>query len=130
MQNLIPSLGLSILAGVMAVSASQASEPVVVEWAPFIKAEGVADQALIEAADKVNIDFLKKQKGYVSRELVKKSDHEYADILHWTTKADAIAASEKIHDCEVCGAYFKLMDFEANAKAGAGFSHYTILKKW
>ncbi len=130
MQNLITSLGLSILAGVMVVSSSQASEPVVVEWAPFIKAKGVADQALIEAADKVNVEFLKKQKGYVSRELVKKNDDEYADILHWITKADAVAASEKVNDCAVCGVYFKLMDFEASAKAGAGFSHYTILKKW
>ncbi len=130
MINLTSTLAMSILASVLAVGASPASEPVSVEWAPFIKADNVTDPQLIEAADKVNVDFLVKQKGFISRELVKKSDHEYADILHWATKEDAVAASEKIKDCEVCSAYFKLMDFESSATAGAGFSHYSILKKW
>ncbi len=130
MKNLIASLAMSVLAFGLTAAASSAAEAIAVEWAPFIKAKGVADQQLIDAADKVNSEFLMKQKGYISRELVKKSDTEYADILHWTSQADAVAASGKVNDCAICVEYFKLMDFEASAKAGAGFSHYKILKTW
>ncbi len=101
-----------------------------VEWAPFIKINGVADDALIAAAESVTTEFLSHQKGFLKRELVKKSETEYADILHWKTKADAVAASANIENCEPCGKYFSLMDMEASAKAGAGFSHYEILRKW
>ncbi len=76
--------------------------PISVEWAPFIKAVGVTDAKLIEAADKVNTDFLSQQPGFINRELVKKTDTEFADILHWQTKADALAASDKIQNCVPC----------------------------
>ena len=115
---------------VMSNSPSFAQDKVTVEWAPFIKAAGVDDQQLIMAADIVNAAFLTKQNGFISRELVKKNDREYADILHWRTKADAQSAGEKVFNCVPCGGYFALMDMEASATAGAGFSHYEILKKW
>ncbi len=106
------------------------TEPISVEWAPFIKAAGVDDATLIAAADKVTTEFLTKQAGFISRELTKKNDTEYADILHWQTKAEAKAASENISQCVPCIEYFALMDMKASAKAGAGFSHYAILKTW
>ncbi len=107
-----------------------AQDTIVVEWAPFIKINGVNDEALIKAADIVNSSFLVKQKGFISRELVKKSSAEYADIIHWKTKTDAIAAGGKVNSCIPCGEYFSLMDMENGSKAGAGFSHYSIIKKW
>ena len=107
-----------------------AQDTVTVEWAPFIKVQGIDDHALIAAADVVNAAFLTKQNGFIGRELVKKSDTEYADILHWRTKADAQFAGEKVFNCVPCGGYFALMDMEASARAGAGFSHYEVLKKW
>ncbi len=107
-----------------------AQDAITVEWAPFIKAVGVDDQQLITAADIVNAEFLTKQNGFIGRELVKKNDAEYADILHWRTKVDAQSAAEKVFNCVPCGGYFALMDMEASATAGAGFSHYDVLKKW
>lgn len=109
---------------------SNAEGIVAVEWAPFIKNEGITDQQLVVAADNVNSVFLIKQPGFIKRELVKKSDAEYADIIHWNTKADAAAAGEKVFNCAECNEYFKLMNMEASANAGAGFSHYEVLKKW
>jgi len=109
---------------------SNAADSLAVEWAPFIINEGVTDQQLITAADQVNSVFLAKQVGFIKRELIKKSATEYADIIHWKTKADAVAAGEKVFDCVECNEYFKLMNMEASAKAGSGFSHYEILKKW
>ena len=107
-----------------------AQEPVAVEWAPVVKLSEVSDDDLIKAADSVNADFLSLQPGFIKRELVKKSETEYADIIHWNTKKDADSAGSKVEECAVCAGYFKLMDMERSSSAGAGFSHYTILKTW
>ncbi len=104
------------------------AEEATVEWAPFVKASDITEQRLVAAADSVNANFLILQKGFIKRELVKKSDNEYADIIHWRTRADAISAGEKVMDCDKCNEYFKLMDMEASA--GEGFAHYDIIKSW
>ena len=109
---------------------SNAESLVAVEWAPFIKNEGISDQQLIVAADQVNVVFLARKPGFIKRELIKKSEIEYADIIHWNTKADAVAAGEKVFNCAECNQYFKLMNMEASAGAGSGFSHYEIIKEW
>jgi hypothetical protein len=77
-----------------------------------------------------NIKFLTQQPGFIKRELIKKSDTEYADVIHWNTKKEAVAAGEKVFSCVECNEYFGLMDMEASANAGKGFSHYEILKEW
>jgi hypothetical protein len=120
-------LGILMLATSMA---SNAKTPIAVEWAPFIKINGVSDHQLIVAADQVNIDFLSKQAGFIKRVLIKKSDVEYADIIHWSTKKEAVAAGEKVLSCAECNEYFKLMDMAESENAGKGFSHYEILKEW
>jgi len=104
------------------------AEEVAVEWAPFVKRTNISDKQLVIAANLVNSEFLIKQKGFIKRELIKKNDKEYADVIHWQTKADAITASEKVNTCVVCGDYFKLMKMEV--KTGEGFSYYTIIKNW
>lgn len=109
---------------------SNAKDLIIVEWAPFVKAKGITDQQLIVAADRVNLEFLTRQPGFIKRELIKKSEMEYADVIHWNTKKEAVAAGEKVFNCGGCNEYFKLMDMEASADAGKGFSHYEILKKW
>ena len=124
---------MKILIGVLMLASSavsNAKDLIAVEWAPFVKANGVTDQQLIVAADRVNLEFLTKQSGFIKRELIKKSDIEYADIIHWNTKKEAVAAGEKVFNCNECNEYFKLMDMEASTNAGKGFSHYEILKKW
>jgi hypothetical protein len=118
-----------VIMSVVSVS-SIAQNSIAVEWAPYIKLLNVSDEELIEAAEKVNSDFLSLQKGFLKRELVKKSTTEYADIIHWNTKADAVSASLKVENCAVCSEYFKLMNMEASSSAGAGFAHYNILKTW
>ena len=101
-----------------------------VEWAPFIKMKEVSDQQLIAAADVVNLVFLSKQPGFIKRELIKKNDTEYADVIHWSSKKEAEIAGHKVFDCLECKSYFGLMDMDESLAAGAGFSHYDILKQW
>ena len=109
---------------------SNAEKLIAVEWAPFVKAINVTDEQLLEAADRVNLMFLAKQPGFIKRELIKKNDGEYADVIHWETKEDAESAGEMVFNCNECLGYFKMMDEELSTSAGAGFSHYSILKTW
>jgi hypothetical protein len=124
---------MKILLGIIMLVTSaftHAENLITVEWAPFIKADGVTDQQLIEAANQVNVDFLAKQPGFIKRELIKKNGTEYADVIHWDSNIDAVSAGNKVLNCVECAQYFQLMNMEASVKAGAGFSHYEILKKW
>lgn len=109
---------------------SNAQSGVAVEWAPFVKNEGVSDEQLMIAADRVQSTFLSKQPGFIKRELIKKNETEYADLLHWASQSQAMSAGEKVFSCVQCNDYFKLMNMEASTSAGSGFSHYTILKTW
>ncbi|MEH6443226.1 MAG: hypothetical protein V7784_04940 [Oceanospirillaceae bacterium] len=117
-----------VLLSLISVSLNATAGETAIEWAPFIKAPGVTDEQLIEQAHAVNNTFLIKQKGFIKRELIKKDDNEYADVIYWETSSDAVAAGEEVNTCVKCGEYFELM--ETGEKAGAGFSHYTIIKSW
>ncbi len=123
-KSAIAGIFLSLIGINMNVNAGETA----IEWAPFIKTSGVTDEQLIIKANLVNSDFLIKQKGFMKRELIKKNDKEYADVIYWETKAHAVTAGEKVNTCVKCGEYFELM--EMGEKAGEGFSHYTIIKSW
>jgi len=118
----------SVFLSLAGVGMNVNAEGTAIEWAPFIKAVGVTDEQLVAAAVVVNSDFLIKQKGFIKRELIKKDDNEYADVIYWESKADAITAGEKVSTCDKCSEYFKLM--EMGTRAGEGFSHYIIVKSW
>ena len=120
----LASIFLSLVGVIANVNAGETA----IEWAPFIKVTNVTDEKLVKAADTVNSDFLIKQEGFMKRELIKKNDTEYADVIYWKTKTDAVAAGKKVNTCVKCNEYFKLM--EMDSKAGEGFSHYIIIKSW
>lgn len=101
-----------------------------VEWAPYVLAQGVSEKQLMIAAERVQVEFVAKQKGVISRQLVKKNNLEFADIIHWQSKADVFAAAEKVNACGVCKEYFRLMDMTAEIHTGSGWSAYEVRKSW
>jgi hypothetical protein len=117
-----------VLLAFLSINMNVTAGETAIEWAPFIKASGVTDELLIAKANDVNSDFLIKQKGFIKRELIKKDENEYADVVYWETKSDAVTAGEKVSTCVTCGEYFELM--KMGEKAGEGFSHYSIIKSW
>lgn len=126
--NILKSILIGVILFMVGLN-SNAQSNVVVEWAPYKKLSNITDSQLVNAADNVNSEFLAKQKGFIKRELVKKSETDYADIIHWASQADAESAGSKVESCSVCLEYFKLMNTEAG-ESGAGFSYYSILKIW
>jgi hypothetical protein len=110
-------------------SITQASEQTV-EWAPFIKKAEVSDQQLMTAAAQLQSGFLSLQAGFVKRVLIKKNTSEYADIVYWKTAEAANAAADNVVNCDVCNAYFSLMDMSNTQKMLTGFTYYQVLESW
>lgn len=66
----------------------------VIELAQFKIKTGISDAEVLAASQEAHNGFLAKQKGYVSRELLKSSESEWVDIIHWETIEDAQAAMQ------------------------------------
>ena len=82
----------------------------IVEWAPIKLAKGMTEQELLNASATFQRDFLADQPGFVSRELIRKGDGEYVDIIHWRSEADVKAIMAKVEGSQACAAYFSVMD--------------------
>ncbi len=70
----------------------------IVELAQFKAKSGASDDDVLVASQEAHDGFLAKQKGYVGRELLKSSEGEWVDIIHWETMEDAQAAMNSFMD--------------------------------
>ena len=102
---------------------------VVVEVAPFQLSTGTTEAELQAASSKLQEEFLSKQPGYLQRDLLKKSDREYIDIVHWASKADAQKAMQAAPQHAVCRTYFQLMEGLSEDEDG-GISHFSLLSSY
>lgn len=102
-----------------------------IEWAPFEVRLGVSDEELMQASERVQNEFLVKQKGYIKRELLKGKDNQWADLVYWESEEDAKAAIPKTMDSEACGVFFGLMEgMEDIADPAEGAFHYKKMAGW
>ena len=62
-----------------------------------------SDEEVLVASQEANINFLCKQKGYVSQELAKSSEGEWVDSTHWETLEDAVADEKAPQHSKVFG---------------------------
>lgn len=83
---------------------------IVVEVAMFKLNEGVTDYAFITEAEKVQESFLKNQKGYLDRELLKGEDGQWFDILHWQSMDEAQSAAQVMMQEPACQQFIKMID--------------------
>lgn len=96
----------------------------IVEWAPIKLADGKTEQDLLAASDAFQREFLADQDGFLRRELIRKSDREYVDIVHWRSEADVKAIMAKVENSPACAAYFSVMDMSEGASS---VDHYASL---
>jgi len=97
---------------------------VVIEWAPFKVAPGVTEEQLLAAAKEIQDGFLKHQKGFLRRELLRDRDGGYVDVLHWTDQASVDAAMKEAMASPACAAYFQCMAVTDHASAEASVSFF------
>ncbi len=100
-----------------------------IEWAPFKKKANISEADLISASDIFQKKFLEKLPGFLRRELLKKDQDHYIDIVWWRSEADAAEAIKLAMTSETCRAYFFVMDNECN-DPGEGVQHYHLIKSY
>ena len=96
---------------------------VVVEWAPFRLAEGADAAALLEASEALQRDFLRRQPGFVRRELLRDETGRFVDLVVWADHSSAMAAMSAAAASPVCSAYFHLMAGGGEMSAGTDVVH-------
>ena len=107
----------------MDVTKEETSQEVVVEWAPFRLAEGVSEEALLKASETLQEAFLANQRGFVRRELLRGTDGQWADLVHWEDEAAANAVFAAAGESAICHEYFRLMAMPEGADPAAGVLH-------
>jgi hypothetical protein len=103
---------------------------VVVEWAPFRLAAGADAAALLEASDAIQRDFLRRQPGFVRRELLRDEAGRWVDLVVWTDHASAMAAMNAAAASPACLAYFHLMEGGGDASAGTDVLHLRRIRAY
>ncbi len=98
----------------------------IVETARIALAPGKTEADLVAASDAFQAAFLDHQPGFLRRELLKRDDREFLDLVHWDSRAAAEAMMAQAMTSEACGAYFAVMDMGA-ADPTAAVAHYASL---
>jgi hypothetical protein len=81
----------------------------IVELAPFVPKPGVAEAAILAAAERMEAEFLSQQPGYLGRAVTLDGDGRWMDIVLWADHAAAEAILPKIPSSPACAAYFDCM---------------------
>lgn len=78
--------------------------------APIKLAAGKTEADLLAASEKFQTGFVDKEPGVLRRELVRKPDGDYLDIVQFRSAEDVGDIVEKEKKSEVCHAFFAVMD--------------------
>lgn len=84
-------------------------------FAPIRLAQGKTEADLLAASDNFERGFASAQPGVLRRELVRKSDGTYLDIVQFRSREDMDVVMKLEMESEVCHAYFAVMDMSAEA---------------
>lgn len=99
---------------------------VIIEWAPIRLAAGKTEKDLLAASETFQKDFLSTQPGFIKRELARKSEQDFVDIVYWRSAADAKAIMDKVQNSQACATYFSVMEM-GDADLVTGVDHFTSL---
>ena len=107
-----------------------AASGIIVEYAPFTIKEGVTEDQLMAASQKLQENFADKQSGFIKRELLHLEGRKWVDIVHWATKKDAEKALKASETSPICNEYFSIMEpFDPKAPNG-GPVHLELIKSY
>lgn len=102
----------------------------VIEWATFRLKDGIDTAALLAASEKLQNGFLKQQKGFVRRDLVKTAEGLWADVVYWTSHEHAEQAMQSAMNNLACLEYFELLVGPDHDDPSVGVSHFEVLKSY
>jgi len=85
------------------------TENLTIEMVQFRSLKGMDEKVFLDASDAMMTD-LKKQRGFIDRELLKSEDDQWIDIVHWKSLGDAQLAARNVMSIPTCLTFFKMMD--------------------
>lgn len=86
------------------------SKPVTI-LAPIKLAPGVTEADLLAASKAFQDEFVSTEPSIIRRELIKKSDSDYMDIVQFSDEKSVYEIMEKEQSHPACQAFFALMSF-------------------
>ena len=95
-----------------------------VEYVAFKLKKSVSAAEFMPVSDKFTREFLKAQKGYISRKLLSKDDM-WADLVLWETEADHLNAMEASKTDAAAAEYLSML----NLSAKGSFYHLFSVEK-
>ncbi len=101
-----------------------------IEMAPFAMMNGITEEALLAASDKLEREFLSKSDGYVGRVLVREETGKWADIVFWKSEAHASKAMEAVASNAACRSYFECMKEADHNDPHNGVSLFRAVKTY
>ena len=78
--------------------------------APFTLKPGVTEEALLEASEAFQTEFVRKQDGIARRVLVRDAGGGYADLVYFDSEEAMQRVIEAEQDDEACARFSSIMD--------------------
>jgi hypothetical protein len=101
----------------------------VLELATIKLAPHSAEADLLTASDAFQKQFLDHQDGFIRRDLVRKGDGIYLDVIFWKSRAHAEAVFARAQASEVASQYFAHMQFDPE-NMEEGVEHHNVLRSF
>ena len=98
----------------------------IIELAQIRLAEGKTEQDLLEASEAFQSEFLNGQDGFLGRDMVRRKDGTYLDVIRWESQALADAVFERAQESETAGQYFSMMAFDPD-NMEEGVEHCSLI---
>ena len=96
----------------------------IVEFVSFRLKEGVSMPDFLLVSDRLNAEFITRQRGYLGRKLIADGGL-WADLVLWATLEDAQNAARIFAESAIAGEYMAYID-----EASVDFHHFTIAKDY
>jgi hypothetical protein len=101
----------------------------VLELATITLAEGKTEAELLDASEAFQKEFLNHQDGFLRRDMVRRADGTFTDVILWESRAKADAVFERAQHSEAVGVYFAHMKIDPE-KMDEGVEHCAVLRSF
>jgi hypothetical protein len=98
--------------------------------APARLKPGITEEMLLKASDRFEREFVKKQKGIVSRKLLRAKDGSYADLVTFESAAAAAKVMEAELTSPVCAEFFSIMAAPDPGLPDMGLLSFELVKAY
>ncbi len=101
-----------------------------VQIAPIQLKEGIDENTLLEASDTFQVNFVNKQTGIISRDLLKGKDGNYVDLVFFESKEDADRIAKIEETSPACFEFFTIMEAPDESLPDMGILSFEHIKTY